>query len=65
MTKLNVTEMSCNCCKSSIEKVLADIDVGARITADLESRVVSIETEAFAAVLTGALNEKCYEAKVA
>ena len=64
MTKLSVPEMSCNCCKSTITKIVEGIDASARITVDLESRVVSIESETSDTVMIDALKAKGYEATI-
>ena len=64
MTKLSVPEMSCNCCKSTITKIVEGIDASARITVDLDSRVVNIDSETSVAVMMDALKEKGYEATI-
>ncbi|MCJ8324133.1 MAG: heavy-metal-associated domain-containing protein [Rhizobiales bacterium] len=64
MTKLSVPEMSCNCCKSSIEKIVKGIDASARIEFDLETHLINIECNASEVTLISALKEKGYEASV-
>ncbi len=64
MTKLNVPEMSCNCCKSTITKIVEGVDASARISVDLESRMVSIESETSDTAMIDALKAKGYEATI-
>lgn len=64
MTKLNVPEMSCGHCKTAIEKAVAGVDAGARVSVNLENRTVSIESELADAALIGALKSGGYAATV-
>lgn len=55
---MNVPKMSCNCCKSTITKIVEGVDTTARISLGLESRTVSIESETSDTVMIGELKAK-------
>ncbi|TIM70683.1 MAG: heavy-metal-associated domain-containing protein [Mesorhizobium sp.] len=46
MLKLKVPDMSCGHCASTIEKAVKSVDPAARVTVDLGSSTVAVETKA-------------------
>ncbi|AZO61846.1 MULTISPECIES: heavy-metal-associated domain-containing protein [unclassified Mesorhizobium] len=46
MLKLKVPDMSCGHCASTIEKAVKSVDPAARVTVDLGSTTVAVETKA-------------------
>ncbi|RWG19719.1 MAG: copper chaperone [Mesorhizobium sp.] len=46
MLKLKVPDMSCGHCASTIEKAVKSVDPAARVTVDLRSSTVAVETKA-------------------
>ena len=46
MLKLKVPDMSCGHCASTIEKAVKSVDPAARVTVDLGSSTVAVETGA-------------------
>jgi copper chaperone len=64
MTNLSVPEMSCGHCKASIEKAVISVDANARISVDLDNRIVNIKRILGDADLISALKEGGYGSSV-
>jgi len=62
MTKLNIPDMTCGHCKAAVEKAVAGVDAAAKVTVDLETRTVEIDSSADMAAILSALKEEGYEA---
>ena len=61
MMKLNVPDMTCGHCASTISKAVRAVDGGARVEVDLQRHLLRIEpTEADAAELAEAIAEAGY-----
>ncbi|MFT3688681.1 heavy-metal-associated domain-containing protein [Paenirhodobacter sp.] len=60
--KFHVPDMSCGGCLRSVTKALTVLDEGARVTADLEARVISVETTAAVPAVLAALSEAGFPA---
>lgn len=44
MIRLSIPEMSCGHCEKTIREAVKEVDENARVTVDLGSRIVDIET---------------------
>lgn len=62
MPTFTVPEMSCGHCKASIEKGVRAADPDARVTVDLSSRTVSVESSLGTAALLSAIEAAGYAA---
>lgn len=60
MLTFTVPDMSCGHCVKAITNAITALDAQAQITADLESKVVTVETTAEQAAIAAALTEEGY-----
>lgn len=65
MLKLNVPDMTCGHCASTVTKVVKSVDAAAEITIDLPAQTVTIASAADAAKFTAAMDAAGYPAKAA
>ncbi|RTM09231.1 MAG: copper chaperone [Hyphomicrobiales bacterium] len=61
MLKLKVPEMSCGHCASTIEKAVKSVDPLARVTVDLGSSTVAVETRADETAISAVIKSAGYE----
>jgi copper chaperone len=64
MTKFTVPAMSCPHCRTSIEHVLTRLDPHMELHADLDSRILSVETNASTALVLSILSQAGFAANV-
>jgi copper chaperone len=55
MTRFAIPDMTCQGCVGSVTRAVQALDPAARVTADLESHMVDIESDAAAAALESAI----------
>ena len=60
--KFHVPEMSCNHCTAAIDKAITAADAGAKVKADLDSKIVEIASTLDAASLRAVLEKAGYPA---
>jgi copper chaperone len=60
MPTFNVPDMSCGHCVKAITEAVHGLDADAKVETDLETKNVSIESQASAAVLVEALTQAGY-----
>lgn len=58
--KLNVPDMTCGHCVSTVTKTVKTLDAAAEVKADLTTKTLTIETTAPAAAVSKALEEAGY-----
>jgi copper chaperone len=63
-TELKVTGMSCNHCISLVNKAIAKLQADAKVTVDLASQQVQVESSLAAEELIAALDEAGFPATV-
>ncbi|MBN9072704.1 MAG: heavy-metal-associated domain-containing protein [Rhizobiales bacterium] len=61
MLKLKVPDMSCGHCASTIEKAVKSVDPSARVTVDLGSSTVAVETRADETAVSAVIKSAGYE----
>lgn len=62
--KFNVPEMSCGHCTAAITKEIAALDPSAKVTTDLESRTVAVETAQSGAAVAEAIKAAGYASEL-
>ncbi len=62
MTKYAVPDMSCGHCTAAIESAVKALDSDAKVTPDLETRTVEIETSAEESAVLAAMKAEGYPA---
>lgn len=65
MLKLSVPDMSCSHCVSAVTKAVKDVDAAAEVAVDLDTKTVTIRSDATAEALAAALSEAGYESQPA
>lgn len=65
MPKLSVPDMSCSHCVSAVTKAVKDVDAAAEVAVDLDTKTVTIRSDATAEALAAALSEAGYESQSA
>lgn len=63
MLKLKVPDMSCGHCASTIEKAVKSVDPAARVTVDLGSSTVAVDTRADETTVCDAIKSAGYDAE--
>ncbi len=63
--RFSVPNMSCGHCKSAIETAVNGADPAARITFDMDKRIVDIQSQASAADLQSAMSGAGYDSQTA
>lgn len=61
MLKLNVPDMSCEHCVGAVTKALKSVDAGAEVAVDLNTKIVSVNSDASQDKIMAALNKAGYE----
>ena len=62
MQTFNIPNMTCGHCKATVEGAILELDSGAKITIDLETQNVDVDTQTAAGVIIEALKTAGYEA---
>lgn len=65
MLKLTVPDMNCGHCVSAVTKALKGVDAGADVAVDLDTKVVTIRSDASGEALAAALRKAGYESRPA
>lgn len=65
MLKLNVPDMTCGHCASTVTKVVKSVDANAEVTIDLPSQTVTIGSPADPSKFTSAMDQAGYPARTA
>lgn len=60
MLKLKVEDMTCGHCVASVQKAVRSVDPAAKVDIDLAAGIVSVETEADKARISGAIASAGY-----
>ncbi len=60
--KFNVPDMSCGHCKATVEKAIGAVDASAKVSVDLGSRTIEVDSTHSAAEITAALYAAGYGA---
>ena len=63
--KFSVPKMSCGHCTASIEEKLLDVDEGAEVSCDLDSKIVEVDSVLSAAEIEAAIKAAGFEASPA
>ncbi|MCF3642684.1 heavy-metal-associated domain-containing protein [Rhizobium sp. TRM95111] len=64
MHHLNIPDMSCSHCVSTVEKAVKSVDPDAKVAVDIESKTASIESPAAAEAFVAALENEGYSSKL-
>ncbi|MBI1418920.1 MAG: hypothetical protein GC146_17045 [Limimaricola sp.] len=64
MTTFVVPDMSCGHCKAAVEKAVAKLDAQARVTVDLDTKIVEVEGTPTPEAVVAALDAEGYPASV-
>lgn len=62
--KLAIPDMSCGHCKATVERTIIDLDSGADVIVDLETRTAVVKTTAAPQAILTALKAEGYPATV-
>lgn len=65
MLKLTVPDMSCGHCVSAVTKALKGVDAAAEIAVDLDTKLVTVRSDASGEALAAALSKAGYESQPA
>ncbi len=65
MLKLTVPDMTCGHCAGVIEKAVKNVDPAAAVKVDLAAKLVTIQTAADAAKVSGAIEQAGYPNRAA
>lgn len=65
MLKLNVPDMTCGHCASTVTKVIKSVDAGAEVTIDLPTQTITIGSAAAAEKFRTAMDAAGYPATTA
>jgi copper chaperone len=65
MLKLTVPDMDCGHCISAVTKALKGVDAGADVAVDLDTKTVTIRSDASGEALAAALSKAGYESQPA
>lgn len=60
MLTFTVPDMSCGHCVKAITNAITALDAGAKVTTDLETKVVTVDTTVEQAAIAAALTEEGY-----
>lgn len=60
MLTFTVPDMSCGHCVNAITNAITALDAQAKVTTDLETKVVTVETSVDSATIAAALSEEGY-----
>lgn len=60
MYHLTVEDMTCGHCVATVEKAVKGVDPKAKVAANLEAKMVSIESEIKSYALAAAIEAACY-----
>jgi len=63
MTKLSVPDMSCGHCTAAIEKAIKTLDPTARVSCDLETHVVDVESSLSERAVSEAIRDAGYDVR--
>ncbi len=63
MIKLNVPDMSCGHCTATIDKAITAIDPTAKVSCDLATHTVEVESDLSERTLSEAIREAGYDVK--
>ncbi len=61
MLKFTVPDMSCDHCVGAVTKALKDVDANAVVAVDLDTKIVTVSSEANAEKIGAALSKAGYE----
>lgn len=61
MTRFNVPDMSCGHCTAAIEKAITAADPAAKVSCDLDTRTVAVESTLGEPALSDAIRDAGYE----
>lgn len=64
MSQFRVPDMHCDGCVRSVTKAIQSVDAGAKVEADLETKLVRIESGAGAEALAAAIEDAGFTAEV-
>ncbi len=62
MQSFNIPGMTCGHCKSTIEKAILELDGSAKITIDMDTQNVDVDTQTDTGVIVAALKTAGYDA---
>ncbi|PCJ73539.1 MAG: heavy metal-binding protein [Rhodobacteraceae bacterium] len=62
MPSFNIPDMTCGHCKASVEGAILELDSTAKITIDLDTHNVDVDTQTAADAIVAALKTAGYEA---
>jgi copper chaperone len=65
MLKLTVPDMSCGHCVSAVTKALKGVDAAAEVAVDLDTKLVTVRSDASGEALAAALSKAGYESQPA
>lgn len=65
MLKLTVPDMNCGHCVSAVTKALKGVDAAAEIAVDLDTKLVTVRSDASGEALAAALSKAGYESQPA
>lgn len=62
MQSFNIPGMTCGHCKASVEKAILELDGSAKVTVDLDTHNVDVDTQTDAGAIVAALKTAGYDA---
>ncbi len=62
MPSFNIPDMTCGHCKASVEGAILELDSTAKITVDLDTHNVDVDTQTAVGAIVAALKTAGYEA---
>lgn len=62
MPSFNIPDMTCGHCKETVENAILELDSSAKITVDLDTHNMDVDTKAASGAIVGALKTAGYEA---
>lgn len=64
MSQFRVPDMHCDGCVRSVTKAIQSVDAGAVVTADLETKLVSVQSAASGEAIAAAIEDAGFTAEV-
>lgn len=64
MPSFNIPDMTCGHCKATVEKTILELDGAAKVTIDLDTHNVDVDTQTATGTLVTALKTAGYEANL-